>query len=52
MTPQQRKQIRTGQRKITEAANRAMTYWYYSCTIEGTFYSVRGKRTNRGKEIN
>lgn len=38
--------------RIVEAANHAITDWYYTCTDIGTFYSKRGKRTHRGKKIN
>ena len=44
--------VTRGMRRVRDAANRGIQDWYYTCTIEGTFYSLRGKRTNRGNQIN
>lgn len=52
MTQTQKFQIRTGQRRIFEASNRAITTWYYGGQTESTFYSQRGQRTHRGRKIN
>jgi len=52
MTPTQSKHLRTGARRITEAANNAANHLSdYSCSIVGTWESKRGIRTFRGREV-
>lgn len=52
LTLNQRQNILNGDRKIKEKANHAITVLIYGCETEGTFYSQRGPRFNRGVKIN
>ena len=51
-TLNQRQNILNGERKVKEQANYAYHELLYSCSEAGTYFSKRGKRTNRGKQIN
>lgn len=51
-TIQQLENELTGRRKLKEKANHAITVWYYSIETEGSYFTDRGKRTNRGIKIN
>jgi len=52
LTINQRQQILNGERKVKEQANYAFHELRYSCSEVGTYFSKRGLRTNRGKQIN
>lgn len=39
-------------KRIADVANYAAHEWFFSCSDIGTFYSKRGKRTYRGRQIN
>lgn len=52
LTLNQRQNILNGDRKLKEKANHAMTVLIYGCETEGSFFTARGKRTNRGVKIN
>lgn len=42
----------TGLRKLKEKANHAATVLIYGGQTEGSYFTERGKRTNRGVKIN
>ena len=52
LTLNQRQQILNGERKVKEQANYAYHELLYSCSEIGTYFSKRGLRFNRGKQIN
>lgn len=52
LTATQHEHIAHGIRKTKEVINHAITVWYYGCDDESSFYSKRGLRFNRGKQIN
>ena len=51
MTPLQRKHIRTGTRRIMEAANRAYAAYVHDCTDIGSAWSKRDVRSFRGRVV-
>jgi len=52
LTLNQRQNILNGEIKIKEQANYAFHELLYSCSEIGTYFSKRGIRFNRGKQIN
>jgi len=52
LTLNQRQNILNGEIKLKEKANHAITVLLYSCETEGSYFTERGKRTNRGVKIN
>lgn len=52
LTLNQRQNILNGDRKIKEKANHAATVLIYGGETEGSYFTNRGKRTNRGVKIN
>jgi len=51
-TINQRQNILNGERKVKEQANYAYHELLYSCSEIGSYFSKRGTRCNRGKQIN
>jgi hypothetical protein len=52
LTTIQRLHIIKGEIKLKKKANHAATVLIYGGQTEGSYFTERGKRTNRGKEIN
>lgn len=52
LTITQRLHIIEGEIKLKEKANHAATVLIYGGQTEGSYLTERGKRTNRGVEIN
>lgn len=52
LTLNQRQNILNGDRKLKEKANHAITVLIYGGQTEGSYFTERGKRTNRGVKIN